>query len=124
VTEIKRERTFFLSYGDAKMTLDSPMLGESRSAVGSDLYLCFQRLRSKLEVDDVFPLCYGARVECWASDVSRDTGWGRSVYVLEMGKEASTSDLVDLFDPASRDSVGSVAEQERFHREWEQSLSS
>lgn len=43
-------------------------------------------------------------------------------YVTRMGEPSLSTDLVDIFDYAEPELVGSVAEQEKFHDEWIKSL--
>jgi hypothetical protein len=50
-------------------------------------------------------------------------GAALKAYVLVNGRQASTNDLVNIFDPAERDDVGTVAEQERARDDWFASMS-
>jgi len=79
-----------------------------------DLFDALQQLRRRLEVEAVFLLCCGARVDCYPSGMSRDMGLGRKVYVPEKGRRGRRADLVDLFAPATKELVGRVEEQDEY----------
>ena len=45
-------------------------------------------------------------------------GLGIKAYVNRLGFPARLTDLVDIFDYAGSEIVGSVAEQNAFHKKW------
>lgn len=47
---------------------------------------------------------------------------GTKAYKLQMGKQATLSDVVDIFDYDSELKIGSVKEQEEFYENWIESL--
>lgn len=85
---------------------------------GSDLFHCLQRLRADLEKEGTKILCNGARVDAHVSRMGRDMGGGRRVYITRLDRKAAPEDLVDTFGDAPADRVGTVAEQQRFFRQW------
>jgi hypothetical protein len=50
--------------------------------------------------------------------MSRDMGGGRKVYIRRLGSQATLDDLVDIFDYAEPDLVGTVEEQRAHYRNW------
>lgn len=96
-------------------------LGEHR-VVGEDLFHAFVQLRRVLEQSNVQLLCAGARPDVYPSGMSLDMGGGRRAYITRMGEAAQSSDLVDIFDNADPESVGSVKQQADFHEKWVESM--
>jgi hypothetical protein len=84
---------------------------------GRDIFDALQQLRLKLEPIGWYPLCNGARVDCYPSGMARDMGGAQAVYVLTIGKSGK-SPLMGTLDPAARDNVGTVAEQDAYFRRW------
>jgi hypothetical protein len=95
--------------------------GAGRTGVvfeGRDLFEALAGLRSTLEAAGDQLLCNGARRDVFPSGMSRSMGGGRKAYVLRLGTPAKQGDLVDLFDPASPDLVGTVDKQREFRDAW------
>ena len=80
---------------------------------GRDIFDALQQLRLKLEPIAWYPLCNGPRVDCYPSDMARDMGGAQAVYVLTIGKNGKPP-LMGTLDPAARDNVGTVAEQDAY----------
>lgn len=89
---------------------------------GNDLFDCLTNLRRELEPRGWQLLCQGARTDVYPSGLSRDTGRGRRAYVLVKGQRPQPGTSVPIFDVAQPTQVGSVADQERYFREWCKSL--
>ena len=88
-----------------------------------DLFESLRQLRLVLEMHgDGRIFCNGARLDAWASNMARDMGGGRMVYITRVGVRAQTSDLVPTFDPTPGDTVGTVREQMNHHIAWLESL--
>lgn len=87
---------------------------------GDDLFDCLTAMREFLGQHDLRPLCAGARVDAYPSRMSRQMSGGRKVYLMEMGKPAE--DLVDIFDEAPAEKVGSVEAQRQYFQKWLVSL--
>jgi hypothetical protein len=54
--------------------------------------------------------------------MARQMAGGRKVYLLKNGMQARREDLVDAFEPAEFEQVGTVAEQRAAYEEWLRSL--
>lgn len=87
-------------------------------ADGPDYFACLQHLRRQLEEHKLIPLCAGARVDCWASGMQRDMGLGRTVYELSAAPRGTRAPVLDLFEAASPELVGTVDDQLRWHQAW------
>lgn len=103
---------------DAVLSLASPDLDLSLTARGRDVFDGLQQLRRELEPLGWYPLCNGARVDCYPSGMARDMGGGRSVYVLTIEDKGRKPRLVGTLEPAPREKVGTVAEQDTYFRRW------
>jgi hypothetical protein len=93
-----------------------------RKFEGDDLFETLTALRRELEAVDAQLLCAGARPEVFPSGMSRGMGGGRRAYVTRLGQPALRTDLVDIFDDAEPDAVGTVEEQKAFHARWVEGL--
>ncbi|MDF1680657.1 hypothetical protein [Ponticaulis sp.] len=87
---------------------------------GADLFDALIVLRKQLERNGFRLLCAGARRDVLPSGMARSMGGARQVYVLELGKPATT--LIDIFSAATSEEVGTVDEQQSFGRQWMTSL--
>lgn len=99
------------------LSLDAPELDLSAEARGRDLFEGLQQIRRRLEPLGWYPLCNGARIDCYPSGMARDMGGARHVYELTIG-EAGRPPLVGLFEPAPAEEIGTVAEQDAFNQRW------
>jgi len=102
---------------EACLSLDAPETGLSAEARGRDLFDALQQLRRQLEPQGWYPLCNGARVDCYPSGMARDMGGARSIYALAIG-QAGRPALVGLFEPAPPEKVATVADQDAFYQRW------
>ncbi len=91
---------------------------EQREFDGNDLFDAMVALRRKLEGLGCLLLCAGARPDVFPSGMSRSMAGGRKAYVTQLGMPAGRSDMVDIFDYAKPEWVGTVEEQRDFHRKW------
>ena len=79
-------------------------------------------LRKKLELNNIYLLCNASAINVYPSGMQKEFG-GTKAYKLEMGKQATLSDVVDIFDYDSELKIVSVKEQEEFYENWIESLS-
>jgi hypothetical protein len=94
----------------------------SASFYGDDLFECMKSIRTYLEARSILLLCNGARVDGYPSQMSRQMGQARRVYIHTMGRQTTREDLVDIFAEAPADKIGSVAAQKAYHDDWLRSL--
>lgn len=85
-----------------------------------DLFDALVELRGELEKAGHRLLCGGARVDAYPSGMSRSMGGGRKVYITQLGKSAT--DMIDIFDEAKPEAIGTVEQQKEFHSKWIRSL--
>ena len=78
-------------------------------------------LRKKLELKNIYLLCNASVINVYPSGMQKDFG-GTKAYKLQMGKQVTLSDVVDIFDYDSELKIGSVKEQEEFFESWIESL--
>ena len=89
---------------------------------GGDVFDALVAMRLQLEQDGYRLLCNAARKDAYPSRMSREMSGGRKVYLLKPGRQALREDLIDVFDPATYDEVGTVAEQRSNYEAWIRSL--
>ncbi len=90
----------------------------------SDLFDALCKLRLVLERHNYKILCNGGRIDAWPSNMARDMGGGKKVYITQIGKRAQFDDLVPLFGPTEGVLVATVQVQIAHHREWIRSIMS
>ena len=78
-------------------------------------------LRKKLELKNIYLLCNASVINVYPSGMQKEFG-GTKAYKLEMGKQATLSDVVDIFDYDSELKISSVEEQKEFYENWIESL--
>ena len=78
-------------------------------------------LRKKLELNNIYLLCNASAINVYPSGMQKEFG-GTKAYKLQMGKQATLNDVVDIFDYDSELKIGSVKEQEEFYENWIESL--
>ena len=78
-------------------------------------------LRKKLELNNIYLLCNASVINVYPSTMQKEFG-GTKAYKLEMGKQATLSDVVDIFDYDSELKISSVEEQKEFYENWIESL--
>ena len=88
---------------------------------GSDLFDCLCSLRSKLDVLGIKMLCNGARIDTYPSPMLQSSG-ARKVYITTLGKQALRENLVNIFDEALPEKIGTVEQQIGYHNKWIESL--
>jgi hypothetical protein len=88
-----------------------------------DLFKACVLLRERLEQLGCKLLCNGARKNIIASGMSRQMGGGRKGYIVQLGRPALRSNLVDIFDYADSSLIASIEQQKSFYNKWVSSLS-
>ena len=104
-----------------KLTFSGIHTGQSEFKA-DDLFEAMIGLRKELEARGCLLLCAGARADAFPSGMARDMSGGRKVYITRLGVQAARSDLVDIFDYAEPESIGTVEQQREFHQAWIASL--
>ncbi len=103
------------------VTLRSQRFGEM-VATDEDVFEALSKLRSRLEEEGFLLLCNAARKDAYPSRMSRQMSGGRKIYLLTPGLRGRREDLVDIFDAAPIDHVGTVVEQRLMFEIWLRSL--
>jgi hypothetical protein len=67
-------------------------------------------------------MCNGSRRDAFPSPLAREMSGGQRVYVMKLGTAATMKDVLNTFDPAPIETIGSVDEQRNFYDEWKRSL--
>ena len=110
------------SPGDLVEVIFSSALLGTFSVTAGDLFEALSLIRLKMEKHGYFMLCNGARKNAYPSRMSRQVGGGRKLYLFKNGIQARREDLVDIFEPAEYEQVGTVAEQRVAYEAWLRSL--
>lgn len=93
-----------------------------RSVSERGYFQAFCDVRRQLESLDLMPLCFAACENVYPSPMSESMGYAEKAYALTLGKQARTSDLVEIFDTFEGLAPVSVERQQRFYEFWIKSL--
>ena len=88
------------------------------SSEAADFFDALILIRRQLQRDSLTPYCYGASLNVFPSTMARDMGRGLRAYKLVVGKHATRTDLVDIFDEGTDVVPADVDTQEQFYRDW------
>ncbi|WP_049566705.1 hypothetical protein [Streptomyces sp. SBT349] len=77
----------------------------------TNLFAGLTKLRAHLEADGLVLCCQGARPDVTPSGLENQMSGGRYVYTFTPGTRAVNQEYVDIFAPAAREDVVTVAEQ-------------
>ena len=102
----------------AQITLSDNQVSITKTA--DDFFEALRQIRLELETQNAMILCNGARIDAYPSGMSRQMSLGRIVYLNQTGQPAKHK--AAIFDKADADWVASVAEQDKYHRDWLASL--
>ncbi|MGY6024200.1 hypothetical protein [Streptomyces spinosirectus] len=102
--------------GDIFSIVTHDVAGVERRGSGSDWFDALRSLRISLYADGYQPVCAGSLVNARPSGMLSDTSQGEFVYLLEPNRVPRKTAWI--FDPASPDDIGSVAEQDEFYERW------
>lgn len=113
--------TFSFATNGAEVVLSLTASDEALTltATGADYFDALQHVRRALEPRGWYPLCNGARMDCYPSGMARDMGMGLSVCVLSakpMLRRRPT--LMGTFGAAAKEHIGTVADQDAHFRAW------
>jgi hypothetical protein len=86
-----------------------------------DLFEAFAAMRLELQRDGCQLLCVGARPDAVVSGMLRSTVGGRYAYIVRPGFLADCV-MVDIFDYADLEVVGTVQQQRTYLEAWNRSL--
>lgn len=74
--------------------------------------------REYLEKNSLQLLCNGAMKEVYPSPMQMSMGCCRTGYIQKMGKQASSDDIVDLFEFEPSLTYSTIKEQLEYHNLW------
>jgi hypothetical protein len=92
------------------------------SVSADDLFEALSLIRLEAEKHGYLILCNGARTDAYPSRMSRQMGKGGKLYVFKTGIQAQREDLVNIFERAEFQQVGTVAAQRVAYDFWLRSL--
>lgn len=106
-----------------EVSISSPQFGKLNER-GDTLFDALINLRLLLEKRGWILLCNVARKDAFPSQMMLQMALGRKIYILKRGMPARRENVVDIFDQATPEQVGTVQEQKEFHESWIRSLGS
>ena len=81
-----------------------------------------RKLRLFLEQDECLPWCFGASEDVYPSPMQESMGPAILAYRTQLGQQASSEDIVNIFDADASVKPATVEQQRLFHQKWLQSL--
>ncbi|HBF34030.1 TPA: hypothetical protein DDW35_05655 [Candidatus Sumerlaeota bacterium] len=89
---------------------------------GIDIFAAVQGVRRFLEAKGLLLTCNASRIDAYPSGMSRQMSAGRKLYVHELGVPGRPKTIVDIFDEAPIDKIGTIAEQDEYMQKWYASI--
>jgi len=114
--KIEKSKLFLLEIED-EINLKIEIERTIYSSKSDNIFDSIVELRKKLELNNIYLLCNASVINVYPSGMQKEFG-GTKAYKLQMGKQATLSDVVDIFDYDSELKIGSVKEQEEFFESW------
>jgi len=111
----------YSSINPIEMSISCAVLG-TITVNADDLFEALSLIRLEAEKHGYFILCNGARTDAYPSRMSRQMGEGGKLYLFRMGAQAQREDLVNMFEPAELQHVGTVMQQQVAYEDWLRSL--
>jgi hypothetical protein len=116
-----RELTVERSVGSPSWLAFRDFDGTLRKFEAVDLFEALIAMRQELEGRGCRLLCAGARIDVWPSGMSRSMGQARKAFIVRPGKPAGMESMVDIFDYAEPELVGTIEQQRAHFQEWRDS---
>jgi hypothetical protein len=104
------------------ISLECIIGSETFKTQANDYFECLIKLREIFEKRKWILLCNGSRYDVFPSGMARDMGKGLKAYKLEMGKPAKIEDLVNIFEEAEIEKIGTIEEQKEYYKKWVESF--
>lgn len=114
--------TFTESEANNQYSLVCEYRGKRISAEASDYFEALCKVRIELEKEGLIPLCYGASLNVFPSRMARDMNQGKKAYKTEMGKQATSENLVGIFEQGADIIPTYVTLQKEHFNDWLSSL--
>ena len=114
--KIEKNKLFLLEFED-EIKLKIEIERTIYSSKSDNIFDSVVELRKKLELNNIYLLCNASAINVYPSGMQKEFG-GTKAYKLQMGKQATLSDVVDIFDYDNGLKIGSVKEQEEFYENW------
>ncbi len=118
--KVEKNKLFLLEIED-KINLKIEIENMGYFSKSDNIFDSVVELRKKLELKNIYLLCNASVINVYPSGMQKEFG-GTKAYKLQMGKQATLSDVVDIFDYDSELKIGSVKEQKEFFESWIESL--
>ena len=118
--KIEKNKLFLLEFED-EINLKIEIERAIYFSKSDNIFDSVVELRKKLELKNIYLLCNASVINVYPSGMQKEFG-GTKAYKLEMGKQATLSDVVDIFDYDSELKISSVEEQKEFYENWIESL--
>jgi hypothetical protein len=108
--QISKSKMWTLQYSDPDGTLHSFEV--------TDAFKAMQDMREELERRGVQLLCAGARIDSDPSGMLRDMGGGLEIYILPTESRSIVPPILEIFDYAEPELVGTVQQQREDFQSW------
>lgn len=118
--KVEKNKLFLLEIED-KINLKIEIENMGYFSKSDNIFDSVVELRKKLELKNIYLLCNASVINVYPSGMQKEFG-GTKAYKLQMGKQATLSDVVDIFDYDSELKIGSVKEQKEFFESWIESF--
>lgn len=110
--------------GSDRLELRLSLEGQEEHAFSSEKSLFDALVQARLACEElgITLLCMGSHEKVYPSPMQESMGVNTLAYKTELGKQATSADVVDIFAPDPKMSGATVREQAAYHHRWLASL--
>ncbi|WP_168121754.1 hypothetical protein [Paenibacillus sp. HB172176] len=102
--------------------LEAELMGKEFKFKSESFFSALIALRRELEKEGIQILCNGSARKVYPSRMQLSMGSGRLAYILTMGQQAKSSDMVDIFDYDDEFEFVAINKQVIYYNEWLNSI--
>lgn len=88
----------------------------------SNFFQSLLLVRKDFEKKGLSLLCIGSRYDVYPSRMTIQMSNGKKAYQLRLGKQTKNDDIVNIFDSAPLEKIGTIEQQRNFYQQWTASL--
>lgn len=87
-----------------------------------DFFSALCRVREIMALAGLHPICYGASLDVYCVDATRESGNGLNAHQLTMGQKPGDADLVEIFADGPDVCSSTVVDQRKYYLHWLESV--
>lgn len=112
------ETSVLVEMGTSPVSIKIKMYDSYYEYTGGSYFQLLKSFRREADSKGIKLGCHGACINVYPSRMTTQMSNGLLAYKLRLNRPTSDEDIVDIFEQADFDLVGTVEEQEGFYNDW------